>query len=148
MTLQCISSVAPMHATVRVRMPEAIGVEPEQLLTLIKAHIPKAVAVRVLHSSNIEVMFPNQQAKDQTITQRNTPGCKILRQDYPVEVIGVPLNTPVESRQGTTNTQIIQKITEATKKLALGITITRVVWLNKEHRTHIGETLGFQKVKM
>ena len=31
---------------------------------LIKVYIPKAVAVRVLYSGNIEVMLPNQEVKD------------------------------------------------------------------------------------
>ena len=39
--------------------------------------------------------------------------------------------------------QLIQRITEATKKLVLGITITRVVWLNKERTIYIGELQGF-----
>ena len=48
MTLQYISSVALVRATVRVRIPEAAGAELKQIFTLIKAYIPKAVAVRVL----------------------------------------------------------------------------------------------------
>ena len=54
-------------------------------LTSIKAHIPKAVAVRVLRSGDVEVTLPNQEAKDQTLTQGDTPKCKILRQDFPVK---------------------------------------------------------------
>ena len=70
---------------------------------LIKAYIPKAVAVRVLHSGNIEVILPNQEAKDQTLTQGDTPECKILCQDFPVKIIGVPLTTQVESGKGAIN---------------------------------------------
>ena len=106
-TLQCIPSIAPVRATVRVRTPETVETELEQILTLIKAHILRAMAVRVLQSSDIKVTLPNQQAKDQTITQRNTPKYKILRQDYPIKVIGVPLNIQVESGRGATNTQLI-----------------------------------------
>ena len=87
----------------RVKIPEAAGAEPEQILTSIKAHIPKAVAVRVLQSGDVEVTLPNQQAKDQVITQGDTPECKILRQDYPVKVMGVPLSTQVESGRGAIN---------------------------------------------
>jgi len=49
-------------------------------------------------SNNVEVTLPNQQAKDQVITQKDTPKCKILCQNYSVEVIGVPLNIPVDCR--------------------------------------------------
>ena len=48
MTLQYIPSVAPVRAIVRVRIPKAVEVELKQILILIKAYIPKAVAVRVL----------------------------------------------------------------------------------------------------
>ena len=64
MTLQRIPSVASVKATVRVRTPEAAGTDPERILTSIKAHIPKAVAVRVLRSGDIKVTLPNQEVKD------------------------------------------------------------------------------------
>ena len=144
---QHLPSVAPVRSTVRVRTLEAAGAEPEQLLTSIRTHIPKAVAVKVLHSGDVEVVLPNQQAKDQAITQGDTPEYKILRQDYPVEVIGVPLNIQVESGRGATNSQLIQRITEATKKLVPGITISRVAWLHKVRTTHTGVSPGFQRVK-
>ena len=92
-----------MRATVRVYTPEVAGTDPKQILTLIKVHIPKAVAVRVLHSGDVEVTLPNQEVKDQTLTQKDTPECKILRQDFPVEIIRVPLTTQVESRKGAIN---------------------------------------------
>ena len=59
MTLLHIPSVVPVRATVRVHTPEVVGMDPERILTSIKVHIPKAVAVRVLYSSDIEVILPN-----------------------------------------------------------------------------------------
>ena len=112
---QRIPSVAPVRTTVRVRTSEAAGAEPEQLLTSIKTHIPKAVAVKILHSGDVEVTLPNQQAKDQVITQGDTPECKILRQNYPVEVIGVPLSTHVGSGRGAANAQLIRKVPNSTR---------------------------------
>ena len=44
---------------VRVRTLKVVKTEPEQILILIKAYILKAVAVRVLQSSNMEVTLPN-----------------------------------------------------------------------------------------
>ena len=64
MTLFYIPSVVPVRATVRIYTLEAAEIDPEQILTLIKVYIPKAVAVRVLCSSNIEVTLPNQEVKD------------------------------------------------------------------------------------
>ena len=65
------------------------------------------MAVKVLHSGDIEVVLPNQQAKDQAITQRDTLKYKILCQDYSVKVIKVPLNTQIKSKQNATNSQLI-----------------------------------------
>ena len=59
MTLLRILSVVPVKATVRVYTLEAVGMDPKQILILIKVYIPKAVAVRVLYSGDIEVILPN-----------------------------------------------------------------------------------------
>ena len=59
MTLLYIPSVVPVKAIVRVYTPEAVGTDLEWIFMLIKVHIPKAVAVRVLYSGNIEVTLPN-----------------------------------------------------------------------------------------
>ena len=59
MTLFYIPSVILVRAIVRVYTPEVIEMDLERILILIKAHIPKAVAVRVLYSSDIEVILPN-----------------------------------------------------------------------------------------
>ena len=59
MTLLYIPSVVLVKAIVRVYTPEAAGMDPEWILTLIKVHIPKAVVVKVLYSRDIEVTLPN-----------------------------------------------------------------------------------------
>ena len=59
MTLLYIPSIVLVRATVRVYIPEVTGIDLEWILILIKVHIPKAVAVRVLYNSNIEVILPN-----------------------------------------------------------------------------------------
>ena len=59
MTLLRISSVVLVRAIVRVYTLEVVGTDLEQILILIKVHIPKAVAVRVLYSGDIEVILPN-----------------------------------------------------------------------------------------
>ena len=59
MTLLYIPSVVLIRAIVRVHTLKAAGIDPERILILIKVYIPKAVAVRVLYSSNIEVILLN-----------------------------------------------------------------------------------------
>ena len=59
MTLLYIPSVVLVKAIVRIYTLKVIGMDLERILTLIKIYIPKAVAVRVLYSSDIEVILPN-----------------------------------------------------------------------------------------
>ena len=59
MTLLRIPSIVLVRAIVRVHTLEAVGMDLEWILILIKVHILKAVAVRVLYSSNIEVTLLN-----------------------------------------------------------------------------------------
>ena len=59
MTLLYIPSIVPVRAIVRVYTLEAVKMDLERILISIKVYILKAVAVRVLYSGNIEVIFPN-----------------------------------------------------------------------------------------
>ena len=59
MTLLYIPSVVLVKAIVRVYTPKTVGMDLEWIFILIKVYIPKAVAVRVLYSSDIEVILPN-----------------------------------------------------------------------------------------
>ena len=59
MTLLYIPSVVLVRAIIRVYTPEAVGMDLEWILILIKVYILKAVAVRVLYSGNIEVTLSN-----------------------------------------------------------------------------------------
>ena len=64
MTLLYISSVVLVRAIVRVYILEVAGTDLEWIFMLIKVHILKAVAVRVLYSSDIKITLPNQEVKD------------------------------------------------------------------------------------
>ena len=59
MTLFYIPSVVLVRAIVRVHILKVVGIDLEQILILIKVHIPKAVAVRVLYSGDVEVILLN-----------------------------------------------------------------------------------------
>src|SRR5207248_1983975 len=60
----------------------------------------------------------------------DAPGCKILRKDYLIEVPGVPLKICVASGANADNSELIQSICNATKRLVPGITISRIRWLH------------------
>ena len=59
MTLFYIPSIVLVKAIVRVCTPKVAEMDLEWILTLIKVYIPKAVAVRVLYSGDVEVILPN-----------------------------------------------------------------------------------------
>ena len=56
---QHLSSVVLVRSIVRVQTLKAAEAEPEQFFTLIRTYIPKAMAVKVLYSGDIEVILPN-----------------------------------------------------------------------------------------
>lgn len=47
-------------------------------------------------------MVPDRKAKDQALNQREGEGYEILRQDYPVEIPGVPLTLGIKEEKGPT----------------------------------------------
>jgi hypothetical protein len=69
-----------------------------------------AYAVRQLHSGDIEVTMPDQKSKDQALNQQDMGGYKILRQDYPIEVPGVPLSTAIRNRKDPENEETFKAI--------------------------------------
>jgi hypothetical protein len=118
------------RATVRVRLADAAGKAPTELLTAVKPAIPGAYAVRQMRSGDIEVSVLNQSAKDRALNQAEVEGCKVLRQDYPVEVPGVPLATPIKHGKAIENDEVAKEVSAASKRLIPGITINRIRWLH------------------
>ncbi len=127
-------------------MPEAKGKAPEEILAAIKPTISAAYAVRVLRSGDIEAIVPNQQVKDKILSQATgTDNIKILRQDYPVELWGVPLSLEVASGREANNQGLIQSIISTSKHIA-GLAINKIRWLHAPNthatRQAAGKTRG------
>ena len=57
----------------------------------------------------------DQNAKDKALNQGEIAGCKVLRQDYPVEVPGVPLAMNIKYGKVVENGEVIKEICMATK---------------------------------
>ncbi len=121
---------APQRAMVRIRIEESQGKAPKELLEEIQKTIPAAYAVRTLKSGDVDVHVTSQAVKDQIINGPDTTGFKILRKDYLLEIPGVPLTTLVESGRNADNSELINSICEATKRLAPGVAISRIRWLH------------------
>lgn len=144
--VQAPVAVPQSRPAVRVRIPEAANKSAAELLAKVKPIIPGAYAVRQLRSGDIEVAVPDQKTKDQTLNQQETDGCKILRQDYPVEVPGVPLSLDIQNRKSPENEAIIRSICQANKRMMPQIAINRIRWLHndkaQEERRKNGKTRG------
>jgi hypothetical protein len=127
-------------------MPEVKGKALDEILAAIKPTVSAAYAVRVLRSGDIEAIVPSQQIKDRILSQTiDTGAIKVLRQDYPVELWGVPLSTDVASGKDANNQGLIQSIIGTSKHIA-GLAINKVRWLHapKAHaaRQEAGKTRG------
>jgi len=84
-------------------------------------------------------MMTDQNAKDKALNQGEIAGCKVLRQDYPVKVPGVPLTTEIKHGKAVENDEVIKEICRTTKKIIPGITINRIHWIHnkKGHETRL-----------
>ena len=103
---------------------------PAEILTEARKYIPGAYAVRPLRSGDADVMVPDQTAKDRAMARIDIEEFKILRQDYLVEIPGVPYTLKVENGRGARNDALLQEICNATKKIVPGIAINQVRWLH------------------
>jgi hypothetical protein len=134
------------RTAIRVRLPEAQGKSPPELLEVVKPAIQGAYAVRQLRSGDVEVMMTDQNAKDKALNQKEIAGCKVLRQDYPVEVPGIPLTTGIKHGKAVDNKEVIKAICAATRRIIPGININRIRWLHdaKGHndRLRMGKKRG------
>ena len=118
-------------------IPEAEGKTPADLLEEVKPVLQGAYAVRQLRSGDVEVMVPDRKAKDQALNQQETEGCKVLRHDYPVEVLGVPLCLGIQNRKSTENDDIIRDIQDVhltNKRIIPNLAINKIRWLHDDKR--------------
>ena len=84
--VQTPGAVPQSRPAVRIRIPEAANKSAAELLAKVKPIIPRI------------------------------DGCKILRQDYPVEVPGVPLSMDIQNRKSPENEAIIKKLRPPVKQ--------------------------------
>lgn len=126
---------------VRVRIPGAEEKSAAELLAEVKPVISGAYAVRPLRSGDVEVMVPDQMTKDKALNQQVTGSVKILRQDYPVEIWGVPLTTQVARGRSADNAKLIQIISFVSRSILPAMAINKIKWIHDEkgHETRLKE---------
>lgn len=118
----------PRH-TVRVSIPTAKDKSNEDILGEVKKTISAAVAVRVLHSGDVDVVVPDEAAKDRAQALPSTQEMRIHKRDYLVAVDGLPLSTGIAGGKHADNTHLASQICERSKNMAPGIQISRIEWL-------------------
>jgi hypothetical protein len=127
------SIAIPRGRAVTVRPPTGKykDKEPQEILRDLKADIPGAVGVRPLRSGDIRVVLRDTKAKEQAMRKGSAGDVQVLRQDYPVEVAGVPLTIPItHGREGDArNAPLIHELHKDNKHIQ-GNLITRVAWIH------------------
>ena len=98
--------VAPQRVTVRVRLKEPQGHKLGELFKFIQRIILSAYAIHTLNSGDVDVYIPSQTTKDQILNGLDAPGLRILRKDYLLEVLGVPLKTSINSKRDIDNSEL------------------------------------------
>ena len=111
-------------------MENAEKMQPSELLGKAKPKIERAYAIRQLRSNDTEVFVQSVSQRDTALRMVEPKEFKIMKQDYPVEIMGVPLGTMIQRGKETNNFRIIHEIHEATKVRIPGIKITRIRWLH------------------
>jgi hypothetical protein len=114
---------------VRVRMPDVAGKTNPEILTAVRTVIRGAYAIKPMRSGDIEVLVPDQAAKDHALNQASIDGVKILRQDYPVEIPAVPLSLKVDSGKTADNQALIQELIKENKRRIPTLAINKIQWL-------------------
>jgi hypothetical protein len=136
----------PQKHSVRLRLDDSQGRTPEEILKAVKPVIKGAYAVRTLRSGDVDVLVPDQHDRDTAVNQAETEGFRIIRQDYPVEVAGVPLDLHIEGGRAADNLPLRRDVATATGKIVPGVMVTRIRWLHdtkeRENRRRGGKTRG------
>ena len=111
------SVVAPQmtKTAVRIRIDGANKLQLEKLLSKTKEHIQGAHAIRQMRSNDTEVFVKSASQRGAALNMRQPAEFEILRQDFPVEVDGVPLLTRIEGGRDANNYAIIRGIETAKK---------------------------------
>jgi hypothetical protein len=118
------------RVTVRVRMEDSQGKTAAELLQDAKQAFPTAYAVRPLASGDLDILVPDQATKDRITTLPDRAGCKVLRQDYQLEVPGVLYSTfpqTVDRKLDAGTAQIVQ---DANRRRIAGLVISKARWLH------------------
>jgi len=111
---------------VRVRLPDSKDKSPTELLATVKPLIAGTYMVKQLRSDNIKVTVPDQRTKDRVLNQPQVEDLRILQQNYPVKLWGVPLSTSIDNGKSANNTALMQGMCNAFRIIILTLSINKI----------------------
>lgn len=133
----------PMAKTaVRIRVEGAKDMQPAQLLMRAQKHIPGAYAVRQMRSNDTEVFVQSATQRDVALNMAEIEDFQVLRQDFPVEVYGVPLRTKIEGGKYANNTTLIREMESSTAVRIPGLKINKIRWMHDGKEIERAKTNG------
>ena len=100
-----------------------------ELLNEAKIHIEEAYAVRQLRTNDTEVLVQSVLQRDAALNMAQPKEFCVLKQDHPVEILGVPLGTMIQGGKNADNGRIIHQIATETNVRIPGIKINRLRFL-------------------
>lgn len=119
------------RATIPIRVDDNRKESREELLTMVKEQIPEAQGFRPTRNpAKLAVIVKSAVSRDQILSKGVPKDCgfSIMRREYQVMVLNVPLNTPVTVKDSKGN----QKWLESMAKNNKGVTPQKVSWLYTE----------------
>ena len=100
----------------------------------VRAVIPGVVAAKVLPSGDIRVTLENPLQKEKAIRMpgalKQDLGVKIVREEFPIEVLGVSTSLPVQHGREADNSETIKKIKQGTERIIPGFDVSRIAWIH------------------
>ena len=116
-------------------MPLRNATQPKEILNIISKFLNRAspVAARKMRSGDIRVTVTNKDyvTKNKESLQHQMDA-KILREDYPVEVLAVPRSLAVQEGKDANNSALLRELSTANGKIIPGIQLTRVSWIHQQ----------------
>jgi hypothetical protein len=89
---------------IRIRLEEDLRSKAlKDILKIIRKAILEAFMVRPLGSKDLDLHVKTQTTKDKLLNGPNLIGFKVLRKDYLLKILGVPLSIQIENGKHVNN---------------------------------------------
>ena len=108
----------------------------KEIVDQIRKVIPGAVAARTLPSGDIRLTLESAAQKERATRAADTIQrelkAKIIKEDYPIEVLGVPTG------KGADNSTLMKEIIQVNSRMITGFDISRIAWIHGKRSVQPG----------